>query len=78
MFLLVIMKEFGNMNENVIFKPTSCYQHMHKSYEIFSLQVFVGVNFTVPYYKVKLSFYTIFSISQPHPTKSFHYRILGF
>lgn len=27
------MKVFGSMNGNLIFKPTSCYQHMHKRYD---------------------------------------------
>lgn len=79
MLLPVIMKVFGDINGNLSFKSTSCHQHMHKRYETFSLQGFTNVSFTLLDCKVKLlSFYTILSILQPHPTKPFHCRTRGF
>lgn len=47
MIILVIMKVFGNMNGNFTFKPTFCYQYMHKRYETFSLQKFIDMDFTI-------------------------------
>ena len=57
--LPVIVKIFGNINENLIFKSTSCRQHMHKRYETVSLQGFTSASFTLSVCKVKwLPFYT--------------------
>lgn len=74
MLLLIIMKVYGNL----IFKSTSCYQHVRKWYEIFSLPGFISMNFTISDCSMKwLYFYIIVSIFQPHLTKPFHFWTSG-
>ena len=76
--LPVIVKVFGNINENLIFKSTSCRQHMRKRYETVSLQGFTNASFTLSDCKVKwLSFYTIqyfplYNLIQPNPFSTGH------
>ena len=79
MFLLIIMEVLENIiNEHLVFKPTSCYPHMDKRYEIFSLQnslVCISLFHIVEWNYLFTQYSPFYNLLQLEP---FHSRTLGF